>query len=163
MGSEDYDTASPVGSSSDYELMIMELPANCTSTSTLLNSTLSSVEYLYQSGTILWPNFTHCHPNCGLCTTFASDHTYIMVNLVIIGVMLPIIGFCGRFRTETLFIFDAQGYSATGCLLLYTVVHVSTIQNVFSKPILAMRKSSTNLYLCVLGISDNAVIVGDFI
>jgi hypothetical protein len=41
--------------------------------------TFFQVRFLFQHGIINWPNFTHCMPNCGLCTQFASDQTYLIV------------------------------------------------------------------------------------
>lgn len=102
-----------------YELQSTHLPVDCiktfynksnqfitTSTSTTtIPKMIASVQYLYENGIINWPNFTVlenidtdktiCLPNCGLCTSNSGDSVYYIFNLLIIGVLLPIVGMCG--------------------------------------------------------------------
>ncbi|CAD5215838.1 unnamed protein product [Bursaphelenchus okinawaensis] len=99
--------------------------------STVNNTAFTNIDFLHSYNIISWPNFTNCLPNCGMCTNFASDQVYLIYNFLIIGFILPFISFCGLF---------GNGFSAF----------------VYSRP--AMR-TSTNLYLCALGCSDNAVII----
>ncbi|KAI6188258.1 G-PROTEIN-RECEP-F1-2 domain-containing protein [Aphelenchoides besseyi] len=99
--------------------------------STTNNTTFATVEFLHRYDMIPWPNFTNCLPNCGLCQPSNSDQTYLIFNFLIIGLLLPFISLCGLFGNA------------------FSVY-------VYSRP--AMR-TSTNLYLCALGCSDNAVIL----
>uniref|UniRef100_A0A914DU55 G-protein coupled receptors family 1 profile domain-containing protein n=1 Tax=Acrobeloides nanus TaxID=290746 RepID=A0A914DU55_9BILA len=108
-----------------YELQPTILPEQCNAT-----ENLDRVAYLAQHAIINWPNFTQCLPNCGLCTSFTSEPTYMVFNLLVIGILLPFISLCGLFGNAI----SAFVYSRR-----------------------AMR-SSTNSYLCALGCSDNAVI-----
>ncbi|MCP9265720.1 BMA-FRPR-1 [Dirofilaria immitis] len=94
------------------------------------NETFSQLQLLYSQRIIIWPNFSECLPHCGMCQIFASDSTYIVYNLVLIGFILPLIGFCGLL---------GNGISAF----------------IYCRPEI---RSSTNLYLCALGCSDCAVI-----
>ena len=64
-----------------------------------LLKTLANVQYLHENQIIAWPNWTQCLPNCGLCTSFPSDHIYLTYNLIAIGILLPLIslgGFVGN-------------------------------------------------------------------
>uniref|UniRef100_A0A915PMU9 G-protein coupled receptors family 1 profile domain-containing protein n=1 Tax=Setaria digitata TaxID=48799 RepID=A0A915PMU9_9BILA len=101
-------------------------PAHCSQS----NETFSRLQLLYSQRIIAWPNFSECLPHCGMCQIFASDSTYIVYNLVLIGFVLPLIGFCGLL---------GNGMSAF----------------IYCRP---EMRSSTNLYLCALGCSDCAVI-----
>ncbi|VDK54733.1 unnamed protein product [Gongylonema pulchrum] len=94
------------------------------------NETFSRVQLLYSQHIIAWPNFSECLPHCGMCQVFASDPTYIVYNLLLIGFFLPLIGLCGLI---------GNGLSAF----------------IYYRP---EMRSSTNLYLCALGCSDSAVI-----
>lgn len=101
-----------------YELQSTHLPIGCvetfynngnqimpSSTPSTVSKILASVQYLYENGIINWPNFTVlaniemdkaiCLPNCGLCTSHSGDSVYYIFNLLLIGVLLPIIGMCG--------------------------------------------------------------------
>lgn len=100
---------------------------------------LENVQYLYENGIINWPNFTvanvavslyddyesdtsatkECLPHCGLCTSHAGDSTYIAFNLLVIGVLLPFIGFCGVIGNSI----SAVIYSRPGNLLIIRVFH----------------------------------------
>ncbi|KAI6176847.1 G-PROTEIN-RECEP-F1-2 domain-containing protein [Aphelenchoides bicaudatus] len=95
------------------------------------SSTFKTVEFLHMHTVINWPNFTQCLPHCGLCQPSATDQAYLLYNFFVIGLLLPLISICGLF---------GNGFSAY----------------VYSRP--AMR-SSTNLYLCCLGFSDNSVLL----
>uniref|UniRef100_A0A0R3RYY7 G_PROTEIN_RECEP_F1_2 domain-containing protein n=1 Tax=Elaeophora elaphi TaxID=1147741 RepID=A0A0R3RYY7_9BILA len=101
-------------------------PTDCSQS----NETFSRLQLLYSQRIIAWPNFSECLPHCEMCQIFASDSTYILYNLVLIGFILPIIGFCGLL---------GNGISAF----------------IYCRP---EMRSSTNLYLCALGCSDCAVI-----
>ncbi|KAI6174469.1 G-PROTEIN-RECEP-F1-2 domain-containing protein [Aphelenchoides fujianensis] len=111
-----------------YELRPTEFPPEC---STANNTIFETVEFLHAYGVIKWPNFTHCLPHCGSCQPSNDDHTYLIYNFMVIGLLLPFISLCGLF---------GNGFAAF----------------VYSRP--AMR-TSTNLYLCALGCSDNGVIL----
>lgn len=105
-----------------YELQPTHLPAGCIDafydsdsnynnmvsshlSTPAIPSILANVQYLYENGIINWPNFTvsfdseidkaFCLPNCGLCTSHSGDSIYYVFNLLVIGVLLPIIGMCG--------------------------------------------------------------------
>lgn len=74
------------------------------------NETFMRIDILYRHHIINWPNFTNCLPNCGLCQTFASDATYNIVNLFLIGSILPLIGFCGLVGNSlSAFIYSRSG------------------------------------------------------
>lgn len=66
-------------------------PTDCSQS----NETFSRVQLLYSQHIIAWPNFSECLPHCGMCQVFAYDSTYIVYNLLLIGFVLPLIGFCG--------------------------------------------------------------------
>ncbi|MFH4973579.1 hypothetical protein AB6A40_000288 [Gnathostoma spinigerum] len=108
----------------EYGLSVPLYPVEC------VNSSFSSLEPLHEHGIISWPNFSHCLPHCGLCQSSASDSAYSVFNLLLIGCLLPLIGFCGLV---------GNGLSAF----------------IYSRP---EMRSSTNLYLCALGCSDSGVI-----
>ncbi|KAF8353933.1 frpr-17 [Pristionchus pacificus] len=76
------------------------------------------------------PNFTDCLPNCGVCTPH-QEPDYVFFNLIISGVVLPLLGVFGLMGNAL----SAFVYSRPEC------------------------RSSTNLYLCALGFSDSAVIL----
>uniref|UniRef100_A0A1I7X8M9 G_PROTEIN_RECEP_F1_2 domain-containing protein n=1 Tax=Heterorhabditis bacteriophora TaxID=37862 RepID=A0A1I7X8M9_HETBA len=76
-------------------------------------------------------NFTGCLPQCGICTHPLNEDDYITYNLIISGVILPLIGLLGLI---------GNGLSAF----------------IYSRP---EMRVSTNLYLCALGCSDSAVII----
>ncbi|KAL3982563.1 Olfactory receptor family protein [Acanthocheilonema viteae] len=101
-------------------------PSDCSQS----NETFTQLQLLYSQRIIAWPNFSECLPHCEMCQIFASDSTYIIYNLVLIGFILPLIGFCGLL---------GNGISAF----------------IYCRP---EMRSSTNLYLCALGCSDCAVI-----
>ncbi|KAK6110897.1 Olfactory receptor family protein [Brugia pahangi] len=101
-------------------------PTDCSQS----NETFEQLQLLYSQHIIAWPNFSECLPHCEMCQIFASDSTYIVYNLVLIGFILPLIGFCGLL---------GNGISAF----------------IYCRP---EMRSSTNLYLCALGCSDCAVI-----
>ncbi|VDK84350.1 unnamed protein product [Litomosoides sigmodontis] len=101
-------------------------PSNCSQS----NETFARLQLLYSQRIIAWPNFSECLPHCEMCQILASDSTYIAYNLVLIGFILPLIGFCGLL---------GNGISAF----------------IYCRP---EMRSSTNLYLCALGCSDCAVI-----
>ncbi|OZC10282.1 hypothetical protein X798_02589 [Onchocerca flexuosa] len=101
-------------------------PTDCSQS----NETFSRLQLLYSQRIIGWPKFSECLPHCGMCQIFASDSTYIIYNIVLIGFILPLIGFCGLL---------GNGISAF----------------IYCRP---EMRSSTNLYLCALGCSDCAVI-----
>ncbi|VDM20922.1 unnamed protein product, partial [Wuchereria bancrofti] len=101
-------------------------PTDCSQS----NETFEQLQLLYSQRIIAWPNFSECLPHCEMCQIFASDSTYIVYNLVLIGFILPLIGFCGLL---------GNGISAF----------------IYCRP---EMRSSTNLYLCALGCSDCAVI-----
>uniref|UniRef100_A0A915PBW4 G-protein coupled receptors family 1 profile domain-containing protein n=1 Tax=Meloidogyne floridensis TaxID=298350 RepID=A0A915PBW4_9BILA len=117
-----------------FELQATILPNECSypiGSSSYKNA--ANVRYLFRHGIINWPNFTHCLPNCGLCTQFASDHAYQIYNLVVIGFLLPFISLCGL----------------CGNILSAFI---------YSRP--ALRHSYTgSIYLSALGCSDTAVIL----
>uniref|UniRef100_A0AC34G5B4 G-protein coupled receptors family 1 profile domain-containing protein n=1 Tax=Panagrolaimus sp. ES5 TaxID=591445 RepID=A0AC34G5B4_9BILA len=115
-----------------YSLMPTKFPELCTtSLSPEQNQTFATIEYLYRNGIIsTWPNFTNCLPQCGICTSFATDHTYMIYNLVMIGLLLPFISLCG-------------------------LIGNSLSAFIYSRP---RMRSSTNLYFCCLACSDIAVI-----
>ncbi|KAE9553806.1 hypothetical protein FO519_002976 [Halicephalobus sp. NKZ332] len=114
-----------------YSLMPTRYPDACSIAMTpTQNQTFHIIEYLARSNIIAWPNFTNCLPECGICTSFTTDPSYVMYNLFVIGFLLPFISLCGL---------CGNGISAF----------------IFSRP--SMR-SSTNLYLCCLECSDIAVI-----
>uniref|UniRef100_A0A915CJL6 G-protein coupled receptors family 1 profile domain-containing protein n=1 Tax=Parascaris univalens TaxID=6257 RepID=A0A915CJL6_PARUN len=110
----------------EYEVAEPALPAMCPHS----NETFAKVQMLFAYHIITWPNFSSCLPHCGMCQMFASDSTYNIFNLFLIGFMLPLIGFCGLI---------GNGISA----FIYSRHEM---------------RSSTNLYLCALGCSDSAVI-----
>uniref|UniRef100_A0A914QSA7 G-protein coupled receptors family 1 profile domain-containing protein n=1 Tax=Panagrolaimus davidi TaxID=227884 RepID=A0A914QSA7_9BILA len=114
-----------------YSLMPTKFPELCTtSLSPEQNQTFATIEYLYRNGIIsTWPNFTNCLPQCGICTSFATDHTYMIYNLVMIGLLLPFISLCG-------------------------LIGNSLSAFIYSRP---RMRSSTNLYFCCLACSDIAV------
>lgn len=67
------------------------IPSGCEQ----FNITFSRVHLLHSNHLIAWPNFSHCLPQCGMCQVVASDPTYIVYNLLLIGFILPFIGLCG--------------------------------------------------------------------
>ncbi|CAJ0610082.1 unnamed protein product [Cylicocyclus nassatus] len=90
-----------------------------------------SLERLRDVGIIDAVNFTGCLPQCGICDHPLSDNNYIMYNIIVSGIILPIIGTLGLI---------GNGLSAF----------------VYSR---REMRTSTNLYLCALGCSDSAVIL----
>uniref|UniRef100_A0A158PKH0 G_PROTEIN_RECEP_F1_2 domain-containing protein n=1 Tax=Angiostrongylus costaricensis TaxID=334426 RepID=A0A158PKH0_ANGCS len=91
----------------------------------------ASLERLRYVGIIDSFNFTGCLPQCGICDHSLSESDYVTYNLIVSGVILPLIGLFGLV---------GNGLSAF----------------IFSR---AEMRSSTNLYLCALGCSDSAVIL----
>ncbi|KHN70848.1 hypothetical protein Tcan_17374 [Toxocara canis] len=75
----------------EYEMNEPVLPAMCPNS----NETFARVHMLFSYHIISWPNFSHCLPHCGMCQMFASDATYNIFNLFLIGFLLPLVGFCG--------------------------------------------------------------------
>ncbi|EYC38782.1 hypothetical protein Y032_0696g1610 [Ancylostoma ceylanicum] len=90
-----------------------------------------SLDRLREVGIIDAVNFTGCLPHCGICDHPLSESDYMTYNLIVSGVVLPLIGTFGLI---------GNGLSAF----------------VYSRP---EMRTSTNLYLCALGCSDNAVIL----
>ncbi|KAF7624715.1 G_PROTEIN_RECEP_F1_2 domain-containing protein [Meloidogyne graminicola] len=105
-----------------FELQTTILPNECNyplDSSSYRNA--ANVRYLFRHGIINWPNFTHCLPNCGLCTQFASDHAYQIYNLVVIGFLLPFIslcGLCGNILSAFIYSRPALRHSYTGSIYL---------------------------------------------
>lgn len=66
-------------------------PADCLES----NETFAQLRQLYSQRIIAWPKFSECLPHCEMCQMFASDSNYFVYNLVLIGFILPLIGFCG--------------------------------------------------------------------
>ncbi|VDO63074.1 unnamed protein product [Haemonchus placei] len=91
----------------------------------------ASLERLRQVGIIDAVNFTGCLPQCGICDHPLSESDYVTYNIIVSGVILPLIGLFGLV---------GNGLSAF----------------VYSRP---EMRTSTNLYLCALGCSDSAVIL----
>ncbi|KAE9413014.1 hypothetical protein Angca_009373, partial [Angiostrongylus cantonensis] len=91
----------------------------------------ASLERLRYVGIIDSFNFTGCLPQCGICDHSLSESDYVTYNLIVSGVILPLIGLFGLV---------GNGLSAF----------------IFSR---SEMRSSTNLYLCALGCSDSAVIL----
>ncbi|ETN82461.1 hypothetical protein NECAME_07950 [Necator americanus] len=108
-------------------------PPNCDS-----NKLYDSLNRLREVGIIDDVNFTGCLPQCGICDHPLSESDYMTYNIIVSGVILPVIGSFGLI---------GNGLSAF----------------VYSRPVklydLTEMRSSTNLYLCALGCSDNAVIL----
>ncbi|CAJ0583920.1 unnamed protein product, partial [Mesorhabditis spiculigera] len=77
------------------------------------------------------PNFTNGLPPCELCLHQSKEPAYLNYNLVVIGIILPIVGFFG---------------------LIGNALSAFT----YSRP---EMRSSTNNYLCALACSDSAVIL----
>ncbi|CAG9530565.1 unnamed protein product [Cercopithifilaria johnstoni] len=101
-------------------------PTDCSQS----NETFTRLQLLYSQRIIAWPNFSECLPHCEMCQVLVSDSTYIVYNLVLIGFILPLIGFFGLL---------GNGISAF----------------IYCRP---EMRSSTNIYLCALGCSDCGVI-----
>ncbi|KHJ87347.1 hypothetical protein OESDEN_12881 [Oesophagostomum dentatum] len=102
-------------------------PQNCEPKRALYDS----LDRLREVGIIDAVNFTGCLPQCGICDHPLSNSDYIIYNIVVSGVILPLIGTFGLI---------GNGLSAF----------------VYSRP---EMRTSTNCYLCALGCSDNAVIL----
>ncbi|VDM39920.1 unnamed protein product [Toxocara canis] len=90
----------------EYEMNEPVLPAMCPNS----NETFARVHMLFSYHIISWPNFSHCLPHCGMCQMFASDATYNIFNLFLIGFLLPLVGFCGLIGNGlSAFIYSRQG------------------------------------------------------
>ncbi|VDM80651.1 unnamed protein product, partial [Strongylus vulgaris] len=90
-----------------------------------------NLERLREVGIIDAINFTGCLPQCGICEHPLNESDYILYNIIVSGIILPLIGSLGLI---------GNGLSAF----------------VYSRP---EMRTSTNLYLCALGCSDSAVIL----
>lgn len=90
-------------------------PTNCSQS----NETFARLQLLYSQRIIAWPNFSECLPHCEMCQILASDSTYIAYNLVLIGFILPLIGFCGLLGNGiSAFIYCRPGITTPNQLLI---------------------------------------------
>lgn len=102
-----------------YELLPTAFPEECD----VSDKNLANVEFLYANKIIGWPNFTHCLPSCGLCTSFASDQTYLHYNLIVIGILLPFISVCGLFGNGlSAFLYSRRSKAHRGTCKLWDIV-----------------------------------------